>query len=197
MEIVENFDPETKKILLNVSSALLNKYYSNFSGFLRLEKELPKGMEVTRISSSEAQISFPILGNSIIEKVESDRVRLGVKLTGNIISTINRFVNSALRHEYRTVEFLPIDGTDYPIESLKEDIKSAIKGKRNLILLHTHKEFLNVTGKRGRTIEYNQIYISYENDASTYANIALMILNDDMKSLREWAKPRFKVTSWV
>lgn len=209
MEIIENYDPVEKKVLLNITTNLFNKYYTNFNGLIKLKlnnREIPINTEIKRLSNTEAQISFPLPNDSRIEKVDDTKLKVGINFNAikSFFVTIDKFVISALKAEFSSVEFLPIDETDYSLENLKSDVKEAIKNKRNFVLLHTHKEFLEGSSisnyksdnTKKKTIKYNQVYISYKDDASDYSNIALMILNGQMNELRKWANPRFKLTTW-
>lgn len=196
MKISENFEPSENVITLNVSTNLLNKYYPNLYGMIVKNKELPAGTKIEKLSSTEAMISFPVPENSTFEKIDETRGRIGIdsKIINKYFKLISNFSNLALRREFKHTEFLPI-GNDYKLSDLQNDVKEAIKAKRNFVILHSFKDYKE--GKKPGEVKYDQVFVSYENDPSDYADVALMIISGNLKELRKWAAPKFKITEWI
>lgn len=200
VEIKEGFNPEENKISISVKTALIKKYYSNFSGLIKNGKGVPKGTTVERIDSDTASIIFPLPENSTFKKIDDMRGAVGIdaEKMGYFYSTISKFVSSALRREFKITEFLPI-GNDYRLEDLQQDVKNAIKDKRNFAVLHTFAEYQEsqrpIKEGEKREIEFNQVFVEYGTDL--YSDIAILIQQGNMKELRKLIEPMFKLTKWA
>ena len=123
MKVTPGFDPNSKKIKLEFKTNLLKKYYLNFEGMVNSSSDVPSGTSVEQIEEDTALISFPIPQRSQVKNDEERKTTFisidpkSMEIFGDVI---NRFVNAALRKEFRTTEFIPLEG--YPIEKLQSEI---------------------------------------------------------------------------
>lgn len=200
VEIKEGFNPEDNRVSISVKTALIKKYYSNFSGLIKNGTGTPKGTVVERLDADTANITFPIPENSTFKKIDETKAAVGVdsEKMGYFYSTINKFIQSAIRREFRTTEFV-ILGKDYKLEDTQQDVKNAISNKRNFAILHTFAEYLEsqkpVEKGGKKELEFNQVYVEY--GTSLYADVAILIQQGNMKELRKLVEPMFKLTKWV
>ena len=203
IEIREGFNPEENKISISVKSALIKKYFANLRGMIKTGDGIPREAEVERIldaGGDVAVITFPVPEDSTFKKVDENVGAVGVNAEKmNVFySVIYKFLNSAIRSEFKQVEFLPI-GSDYDLESLKQDVKNAIENKRNFAILHTYQEYLDsqklVPKGEKKEIQFNQVYINYGTEL--YADVAILIQQGKMKELRKLVEPLFKLTKWA
>lgn len=200
VEIKEGYNPEENKISILVKTTLIKKYYQNLSGLIKNGDGILKDAEVKRLDSDTANIMFPLPEDSVFKKAKTGAGIVGIdaEKMGGFYKTINKFIKSALRKEFRTTEFLPI-GDDYKLEDLKNDVKSAIEGKRNFVVIHTFEEYLNsknsILNKEKKEIEFNQVFAEY--GTPLYADISILIYQGNLKELRDYLEPMFKLTKWV
>jgi hypothetical protein len=188
MKIENDFDREKMEIIVNVQCNLLKKYYPNFVGILeKNKKDIPNGFKVIQSSSNSAKISFPIPEGTTI--VGEGGGSFAVNLT-SLINVINQFAGSALQYELSHTEFIPING--YPLENLKEDIRTSVKNKRNLCVLGEYEEYLNMESQH--KYQFHQVYLNY--GTSEWADLVLMILSSDMEEIRKLYTPKLEFTEW-
>lgn len=200
VEVFESYNPEDSKVSISVKTALIKKYYLNLSGLIKKSKGVPKDTIIERVDEDVANIVFSIPKEFLSKKFDNDNNVIGIRVDREKVdcfySAINRFINLALRKEFRSVEFLPI-GDDYELDDLKKDVVDAIKNKRNFVVIHTYREYLDVRNNinGSNSIEFNQVYADY--GTSLYSDIAILIEKDNLKELRELIEPMFKLTKWI
>lgn len=200
IEIREGYNPEENKISILIKTALIKKYYNNLSGLLKNEEGIPTGTEVKRVDIDTVNILFPLPKDSTFKRTEEGMGMVGISSDKmeNFYSTINKFIKGAIRKEFRSTEFLPI-GEDYDLKNLKQDVKNAIRNKRNFVILHTYAEYLKTQEpiKKGekRDIEFNQVYVNY--GTSLYSDVAILIQQGKLSELRKILEPMFKITKWI
>ena len=192
MKVTPGFDPNSKKIKLEFKTNLLKKYYLNFEGMVNSSSDVPSGTSVEQIEEDTALISFPIPQRSQVKNDEERKTTFisidpkSMEIFGDVI---NRFVNAALRKEFRTTEFIPLEG--YPIEKLQSEIKEAIKNKRNFCIIDTYENY-----KRLKEINYEfmQAYINF--GSSDYSKTAILVHRLDIEGLRKMWAERLSIGSW-
>ena len=192
MKVTPGFDPNSKKIKLEFKTNLLKKYYLNFEGMVNSSSDVPSGTSVEQIEEDTALISFPIPQRSQVKNDEERKTTFisidpkSMEIFGDVI---NRFVNAALRKEFRTTEFIPLEG--YPIEKLQSEIKEAIKNKRNFCIIDTYENY-----KRSKEINYEfmQAYINF--GSSDYSKTAILVHRLDIEGLRKMWAERLSIGSW-
>lgn len=192
MNVSTGFDPDSKKITVTVSTNLLKKYHPNFKGLFQMAQKKPKGLEVNIKGGGRAIISFPIPEENI-KVVGEGKGMVGVDREDmdGVMEIINRFANSAIRKELKQTEFVPLEG--YNEESLKEDVKAAVKNKRNLCIIDTYENYLK--NEEDRKYEYNQYLVDYGTDE--YMNIAISIATGKLSEVRKQYKKKLKKENWV
>ena len=201
IEIREGFNPEENKISISVKSALIKKYFANLKGMIKTGDGIPREAEVERLDAGGdvAVITFPVPEDSTFKKVDENVGAVGVNAEKMSVfySVIYKFLNSAIRSEFKRVEFLPLSGYDF--ESLKQDVKNAIENKRNFAILHTYQEYLDsqklVPKGEKKEIQFNQVYVNYGTEL--YADVAILIQQGKIKELKKLVEPLFKLTKWA
>ena len=137
--------------------------------------------------------------DSTFKKVDENVGAVGVNAEKMSVfySVIYKFLNSAIRSEFKRVEFLTLSG--YDLENLKQDVKNAIENKRNFAILHTYQEYLDsqklVPKGEKKEIQFNQVYVNYGTEL--YADVAILIQQGKIKELRKLVEPLFKLTKWA
>lgn len=201
MNITTGFDPESNRILVTLETNLLKKYYPNLVGMLSPignKNESLKDLSVSMRGKSSAQISLPVPKSSqkhISEKNKGkDRnvaIAVDREMMSVLFSTINRFVNSAMRKELLITEFVPLEG--YDIGDLKKDIYKAIEGKRNFCIIDTYENYLSQADSKLYT--YNQYIVEFGTDE--YADVAILIESGEMNELKKIYSSKLKETVWL
>ena len=92
------------------------------------------------------------------------------------------------------VEFLPINDLSggYSEEERREDVVTAIKNKRDFILLDSYKTYKEEV-EAGR-YQFKQVLVKY--GTSEYADIAIWIEKDKIEPLKKFFKDNAKVVDW-
>jgi len=183
MKISNEFDKDNFRLVVEVQSNLLKKYYNNFVGLLKKEETMPEGYSVSLVSPGVAKILIPITA------IDKERESVGFNI-GPIIGVIDRFTSSALKYELEHTEFIPLNG--YPLKNLKEDIKVSVSKKRNLCVLEDYEEYLRMEAEK--KFIFTQSYLEY--GSSDWADVVLDILGDNLDGLRERMTPQLKLTEW-
>lgn len=193
MKIEPGFDPESGRMTLLLNNELLRRYYSNFHGMMESLK-YPQDIKVSKKSETSALISFPV-GKDKIRKVDDERAAIAVDRgdVEKIYLTINKFINAGIRKEYKTTEFIPLEG--YDVEKLKKDIIEANKAKRKFCIVDTYENYLNGQDPNGKGPEYNQYMIDYGTDE--YVDVFLQIRSGDLDGLKKTYKSKLVKTSWI
>ena len=191
MKLTPGFDTENKRVKLEFKTNLLKKYYPNFEGMLNKDSNIPKGTDVEHVEEDTAIISFPLPKDSTIKNDEGKGmfIALNPKDMDIFGDVINKFVNAALRKEFRSTEFIPLVG--YPIEKLKEEIKDAIKNKRNFCIIDTYENYLKL---KEINYEFKQAYVNF--GTSEYSKVAILIHRLDIEGLREMWAEKLSLGNW-
>ena len=195
MNIQPGYDPEKKRVTLNVDSYLLSRYFPNFSGMIKESPGIPKDTEVEQVNETVAVITFPIDERSVISKAagpNSQMMSIGINSESMEVfqKVINSFVGCDIRKELRTTEFIPLHG--YPKEELKKDIQAAVQNKRKLCIIKDYSEYTAMS-KQGKYI-FHQYMV--EPSTPEYTEAAILLYNEDMKKLRETFEGKLKLESW-
>ena len=193
MKDTPGFDPRNKKITLEFQTNLLKKYYPNFEGMITTDSSIPSGTNVQQTREDTAVITFPVPKNTSIKNDSENGVGYiavepeNMEIFGNVI---NKFVNAALRKEFKTTEFIPLEG--YPIEKLRNEIRSALENKRNFCIIDTYENYLKLTQKNN--YEFNQAILEF--GSTDYAKTAVLVYRGDIEGLRKMWSERLKLDSW-
>lgn len=193
MKVTPGFDPRNKKITLEFQTNLLKKYYPNFEGMITTDSSIPSGTNVQQTREDTAVITFPVPKNTSIKNDSENGVGYiavepeNMEIFGNVI---NKFVNAALRKEFKTTEFIPLEG--YPIEKLRNEIRSALENKRNFCIIDTYENYLKLTQKNN--YEFNQAILEF--GSTDYAKTAVLVYRGDIEGLRKMWSGRLKLDSW-
>jgi len=204
VEIYPGFDPTVNKVVIRVKTNLFEKYLPNFIGMVKENKsgeKLPKDLDIEPGREPlEAVLIFSLPKTASVSNIQKDpedgQMSSGVlsirkqDLLG-IDKIIHRFVDSALRHELREIEFIPLDGYDFDL--MQEEIQDAIKAKRRLCVVKTYKEYLDLT--RNGKYELHQYMI--EPDTDEYAELALMLFGKEVDKIREIYNPKLSLKEWI
>lgn len=193
MKVTPGFDPRNKKITLEFQTNLLKKYYPNFEGMITTDSSIPSGTNVQQTREDTAVITFPVPKNTSIKNDSENGVGYiavepeNMEIFGNVI---NKFVNAALRREFKTTEFIPLEG--YPIEKLRTEIRLALENKRNFCIIDTYENYLKLTQKNN--YEFNQAILEF--GSTDYAKTAVLVYRGDIEGLRKMWSERLKLDSW-
>lgn len=191
--IVPNYNPNSGNLEIKVELNLLSKYFANFEGLISMNKELAnKGFSVKRENSTTAIVSIPIPDSQITPPNDNGVGTVRAEGTGiaEFFETLNSFVNSAIKKELKITEFVPLNG--YPVENLQEDIKAAVKAKRNLCIIGEYDEYLEK--QKTGDFAYHQYMIDYGTEE--YADAAVLISEGNMDELQKLYKPKLTYTEW-
>lgn len=195
MDINTGFDSENGVLRIVITTDLLDGYYSNFKGMIMNNKKIPKGVKVNQEDEKTAVIYIPI-DNKHIEDENIGSGRAIVCIDKNMLNavylSIRSFTGACLRYKLKNTEFLPISGKDYSIDKLKEDVKTAISGKRDFCLIKTYKEFLD--NEKNQEYVYTQYPVKYGTDE--YFDISILIETGDLKSVQKKYMSLLKKVSW-
>ena len=191
--IVPSYNPNSGNLEIKVELNLLTKYFANFEGLIAMNKELSdKGFSVKRENPTTAIVSIPI-PDSQVSPPNEDGIGM-VRAEGVGISTffetLNSFVNSAIKKELRITEFVPLNG--YSVEDLQNDIKAAIKAKRNLCIIGEYSEYLEK--QKSGDFAYHQKMVEYGTEE--YADVAILINEGNMDELKKIYEPKLVYTEW-
>ena len=195
MNVQTSFTPEGELVTINVETNLLGKYFSNFKGLIKNDPDSPVGINVERLTTTSALITFPIDKVGKIQKVDENRMAVAIdsSLMDKLNEIINLFINCALRKEFRSTEFIPLSG--YPVENLIEDIQEAVKCKRNLCIIDEYSEYLKMQkDKRSGEFKLNQIMVEY--GTSEYSECAILLYNGNLEELKSKYQDKLEYKSW-
>lgn len=215
MKLSSNYNPESSKFTLEVTTNLVNDYFFNLRGLLIQNEEVPKDIEVTKRGNDTALITFTMLKEEVeristpvpkdilnkmseILGVPADNIKGGVIDASNtegplkhIDSVINQFVNMAMDYKLRRTGFLPLK--NYPVKDLIKDVKEALKNKRNLCIIDDYNNYKTAT--KMRTYEFNQKWVEY--GTQEYFDVVTMLCNDLFDEFKEIYKNELTKTVWI
>lgn len=184
------YDSTNKKLMVEYKSYLLEDYLDLLVSCMSLRSDrglLPKGIEVKRVEDNKCLIMIPV----VLSTPPNQAVGvLPPNLTSPISEALSDFREKALKTEFMTTEFIPLEG--YPLKDLKKDMKAAINNKRNFCLIDNYANYLNFSKNNQTTIKAKKIkYLS--ND---YSNICIYIYGGKMAELKKEFGPQLKDKSW-
>ena len=192
-ELVPGYNPVNGDLEFKIELNLFKNYFSNFEGLVKMDEELAKcNAKVRRLEPTVAVVAFPV-DKENIKKVndETASVRFdNVEGLRALYNVLNSFTRVALKKELSTTEFIPLNG--YPIESLQEDIKAAVKGKRKLCIIDEYSEYLRMQNEN--CLVYRQYVVDY--GTSEYADAVLLLLEGNMSELKKIYSPKLVRTEW-
>lgn len=210
MEVTNVYNGDTDEMCVVIKSELLRQYYKQFLGLFSIGKkkcsEAFKGLSLKKekentvkivISSENTELppSFPSPFASLFPDAEPRKavIRINKKTADAIDDLISKFAELASKEKTKTTEFLPLEG--YDIEKMKEDIINAIRNKRNFLIIDSYDSYLSNQNKMDEMeIVYNQYAIEFGTDE--YADVALMIYEGNLETLRATYKDKLVTTSW-
>ncbi|MBP3732260.1 MAG: hypothetical protein J6I84_03355 [Bacilli bacterium] len=193
MNIQPGYDPDKKRIVLNIELNLLSRYFNNFSGMILEDTGIPKDTEVEQLGATTARITFPVdPSQNIVKKIENG-MSIGVNMETMEVfqKIINSFIGSALRKELKTTEFIPLNG--YPAENLKEDIQAAVKNKRKLCIIQDFSEYQAMSEKNGKYV-FHQYMV--EHGTHEYTEVAILLYQEKLDELKKIFEGKLKLTNW-
>ena len=196
MKFTQTFNPDNNKVVFILETNLLNRYFPNLKGLVENDKDVPSDIEVEQRNSNTALISFsPGPESGKVQKEDqgggsSYRIAIDSRKVESINRVLNKFTRCALKKELSTTEFVPLEG--YPEENLKEEIISALKGKRKLCILKDYDEYLSMQEK-GLYV-FHQYILEY--GTNEYIDAVLFIRNGNFKKLRDLYSDKLVLTDW-
>lgn len=197
IRIITRLDLESSSFIITVQSPLVVHHYSSLSGMLMSDDTAPRGINVEKRDMDTALISFPVNGQIIPGPSEgtagvSQDANASVQ---NVINIVKRFATAGIRTRLKRTEFLPIldFSGGYSFEELQEDVKKAVKEKRNFMVIDTYKNYLKNT--KDMTYEFNQYPIPF--GTSEYCDFALLAGAGKLSEIRRLYKNKLKKTSWI
>jgi hypothetical protein len=195
MNIQTGFDPDSSCMTIAVETNLLIKYYTNLEGMFLATKNKPEGLTVTQRNRNTAIVAFPVPKSQIQVQKEMQRAMVGIdkRVMYDVMNVISKFVNSAIRKEFKTTEFIPLYG--YSKDDLHKDIQEAVKNKRKLCIIRDYSEYLAMSqGKNGATYIFHQYMVEY--GTPEYTEASILLYNKDMKSLRDMFESKLALENW-
>lgn len=184
---------EDGKFCVTVSSRLLETYYPNFSGMISSDSNCPRDLSIERQDKNTAFLVFPVGEGAILNK-SGDRVGVdinGVKTLKDVLAITKRFSITAIRHQQRTLEYIPLKG--YPLKELQKDVVAAVENKRSFVMIDTYDNWKENCQNPGK--EFPQFVVPF--GTNEYTNVFLMIRNGEFNKLKKEYKPKLKMMSWV
>jgi hypothetical protein len=199
MRIQSSLDGESQQLILSVTSNLIEKFYPNLCGLIKNTGNLPHGIQISRKDKTTAVVSFPVPQDSIVP-VDGNPQMKGVNSTvfAPVIMLIREFTNLSLRNLTKKREFLPLNG--YPEEDLQKDVIACLKAKRDIVIIDEYQAYLDSQNPEklvnGSAYSFNQYVLSYEEDASEYCDVAIMIERGYFKEWRKIYSKKLVHTDW-
>ena len=179
MKFSHKINPESGEVVMTMETNLLKRYYLNLYGLIEKYKDSLQGLKIKKETDNKASLYFAPMVNpqkDVITKLNK---------------ILNTFVNSGLKKELKTTEFIPLEG--YSISNMQDEILNAVKGKRKLCIIKDYQEFLDSGTKKGNYM-FHQYMIEYGTDE--YYNAVILISGGDFDTLTKMYKPKLKLESW-
>lgn len=195
LRIVTGLDLPNASLVITVQSTLVAQYFANLNGMLVNDKDAPVGVSIEKRDHDTALISFPVTGQIIPANENGAKISIeNSERVQKVINIVQRFAMSAVRHQLKNSEFLPLYDFSggYSFEELQQDVEAAAKAKRDYIVIDTYQSYLNHTEKA--TYEFNQYIIPF--GTSEYCDFLLLAKAGKLKELRNLYKDKLKRTSW-
>lgn len=171
-----DYDQETKKVSITISSYFVGTYFKNFEGLVTSGINMPE-LEITKTANKKVVIvSF---------KGDPD-LRKYAETYKDIFTT---FEEAALRKELKSTEFIPLDGYSY--DNLSNEIKGCVAGKRKLCIIKNFDEYLN----RNNQYMYHQHVIEY--GTQEYYDTVVLIYEKKFDELKAKYADKLVLESWI
>lgn len=180
MKFSQQVNPENGEVTMIMESNLLKRYYLNLYGLLENYKDL-KGIKLKKTGVNKAALRLTQEINSKNNKSILEKLN----------HVINLFVNSGLKKELKTTEFIPLNG--YSVSNMQEEILKAVKNKRKICIIKDYQEYLN-NGIEKNSYRFNQYMIDYGTDE--YYNAVILINSGDFETLKKDYIPKLKAENW-
>lgn len=198
MKINTGMNGDNNNMYVNVSSPLLEKYYSNFTGMIKNDKRAPSDITIEKVGLNTVLVQFPISPEFIMGEPKDGKIAVTGEVAVSIeaiIDITNRFTRVALKKILSTTEFCPIldFSGGYSFEELQEDVKIATKNKRDILVIDSYENYKS--GTIGNKYEFNQYSIPYGTDE--YCNFVLSVIRGDIRELQKEYKPKLAYSVWV
>ena len=179
MKFSRKINPESGEVTMIMESNLLKRYYLNLYGLLENHKDL-KGIKLKKEKDNQASLCLSH------EIDTSDKT-----IVNKLNKIINTFVNSGLKKELKTTEFIPLEG--YSVSNMQDEILKAVEGKRKLCIIKDYQEYLDGGIEKG-SYRFNQYMIEYGTDE--YYDAVILISGGDFDTLRKMYAPKLKEENW-
>lgn len=185
------YDSNSKQMMIEFKNSLLENHFDVLRECVDKSKSLgnlPSDLEVKNLYDGRCLITFHI---DIPDTKNGDRIgRLPKNMTEKISAVIENFREKAIKKEFMTTEFIPLNG--YPLENLQEDIKDAIKNKRNFCVIDKYSDYLKFS--KGEITKLNQKKVEFL--SNEYSDTAIYIYEGNLKKLKEIYKNQLKTVDW-
>lgn len=188
------YDASSKRMIIEYKNKLLENHFDILENCVsegKFKNNLPKDISLQNLNDGRCVITFSFnLPNSDNMK-DGQRINsLPKSLTEKLTDLLEEFKGRAIKKEFVTTEFIPLSG--YSLDKLQEDVKDAVKNKRNFCIVDKYSEYLKFAAGDITTLKQgNFAYLS--ND---YSNIALYIYEGNLKKLRETYKDKLSEVDW-
>lgn len=183
MKFSQQVNPENGEVTMIMESNLLKRYYLNLCGLLENHKEL-KGLKVKRTGSNKASLC-------ITKDIDFSNPKKGLAIVNKLNQIINTFINSGLKKELKTTEFIPLNG--YSVSKMQDEILKAVENKRKLCIIKDYKEYVNNGIEKG-SYRFHQYMIDYGTEE--YYNAVILISGGDFDTLTRMYASKLKEESW-
>ena len=197
MRIQSTLDGENQQLILSVTSNLIEKFYPNLCGLVKNTGNLPQGIQISRKDKKTAIVSFPVPQESVVPMEGNPQLKgVNSAVFTPVIMMIREFTNLGLRNLTKRREFLPLNG--YPEEDLQKDVIACLKAKRDIVIIDEYQAYLDNMDptKASGAYSFNQYVLSYEEDASEYCDVAIMIERGHFKEWRKIYSEKLVRTDW-
>lgn len=196
MKLSPSYDADRNALIFRIEVGFLDKYFGNLKGMVEMSKDLPKGIEIERVGMNEAHLVIKLDTTPTIKDVGNGTGIVGINdEDGKILALhklINTFINSGIRKELSTTEFIPLRG--YPREDLRNDVKAAVENGRSLCLIKDYAEYLR--SQDSRQYKYTQYVV--EPGTNEWAEVVCEILSDiPLTQIEKKYKPLLEEKDWL
>lgn len=201
MNFKPSFDPEMNTISIGLQVRFLDKYYDCLKEMIKTgSQRLPKSVRLRKTGKNEVEISFPLPNTSETKKIDENIMSIAVDDRSGHISNlhklINEFINSGIKNEFKTHEFLPLK--NYPKEDFIKDALESAKQKRNMIIIADYNEYLRSQNEKDVSkIRYTQYIIEYGTNEWSDCLLEFMDPNFDLNDFGKRYLPKCKLVDWI
>lgn len=198
IKISSSVDQGGQRMVVTVNTNLIDRYYPHLCGMLKVSKTCPRGIQVEKAAKDTAIITFPIPKSNMgpIRNTPDGNSVVGIDASflEPLLKELNRFASLSVRNMSKHVEFLPINDLSggYSEEERRSDVVTAIKNKRDFLLLDSYKTYKEEV-EAGR-YQFKQVLVKY--GTSDYADISIWIEKNNLEPLKKYFKDNAKVVNW-